>query len=515
MDQMIVKVLKTLEIENINLGAASGNFWLTQKSSTLHTSYTPIDGQAIAKVRTASEEDYEILINRAQKAFEQWRIVPAPQRGEVVRQIAERLRYYKEALALLVSLEMGKSKVEGLGEVQEMIDMADFAVGQARMLYGKTMHSERPQHRMYEQWHPYGLVGVITAFNFPVAVWAWNAFLAAICGNITIWKPSDKVSLCAVAVQKICNQVLTANHYPEIFSFFITEHHALAERLLNDSRIPLISFTGSTHTGKMVAKTVANRLGKCILELGGNNAIIVDETADLKLALPAIVFGAVGTAGQRCTSTRRLIVHHQCYEEIIKKLKAAYQQVTIGNPLDEQNLMGPLINRAAIANYSAAIEKCKAYGARLVFGGNVLEKKGYYVDPALITDVKNDWDIIQHETFAPILYVMPYHDLAEAIALYNGVKQGLSGSIFTTNLKNAEYFLSVVGADTGIANVNVGTSGAEIGGAFGGEKDTGGGREAGSDCWKYYMRRQTNTINWGNTLPLAQGIKFENAGSLL
>lgn len=403
---------------------------------------------------------------------------------------------------------MGKSKQEGDGEVQEMIDIADFAVGQSRMLYGNSMHSERPNHRMYEQWHPYGIVGVISAFNFPVAVWSWNAFLSAICGNVTIWKPSAKTPLCAVAVQHICNQVLKENNCPEIFGLVIPKTHDVVEAMVDDKRIQLISFTGSTAVGKQVAAKVAARLGKSILELGGNNGIILDESADLSLAIPAIVFGAVGTAGQRCTTTRRLFVHESKYQDVIKRLRHAYEQITIGDPLDTRNLMGPLIDQQAVEQFKKAISRIKEAGGQIVYGGEVLKQAGSFVQPTLVCDVKNDWDIVQEETFAPILYVMSYRTLDEAIALHNGVPQGLSSALFTQNLKNAELFLSACGSDCGIANINIGTSGAEIGGAFGGEKETGGGRESGSDSWKAYMRRQTNTINWGDELPLAQGIRF-------
>ncbi|RYB70741.1 aldehyde dehydrogenase family protein, partial [Legionella pneumophila] len=418
------------------------------------------------------------------------------------------LRENKDSLGSLVSLEMGKSKQEGDGEVQEMIDIADFAVGQSRMLYGNSMHSERPNHRMYEQWHPYGIVGVISAFNFPVAVWSWNAFLSAICGNVTIWKPSAKTPLCAVAVQHICNQVLKENNCPEIFGLIIPNSHDVVEAMVDDKRIQLISFTGSTAVGKQVAAKVAARLGKSILELGGNNGIILDESADLNLAIPAIVFGAVGTAGQRCTTTRRLFVHESKYQDVIKRLRHAYEQITIGDPLDTRNLMGPLIDQQAVEQFKKAINRIKAAGGQIVYGGEILKQAGSFVQPTLVCDVKNDWDIVQEETFAPILYVMSYRTLDEAIALHNGVPQGLSSALFTQNLKNAELFLSACGSDCGIANINIGTSGAEIGGAFGGEKETGGGRESGSDSWKAYMRRQTNTINWGDELPLAQGIRF-------
>lgn len=501
--------LKDLNIDPINSGAMAGTSWRSSETNTscLH-SISPSQGEQIASVQTCSEADYQTIMEKAESAFKVWRTVPAPKRGDIIRQMGDALRANKDALGSLVSLEMGKSKQEGDGEVQEMIDIADFAVGQSRMLYGKTMHSERPEHRMYEQWHPYGIVGVISAFNFPVAVWAWNAFIAAICGNVTVWKPSSKTPLCAVAVHKICNEVLARNNMPDIFSYFVPNDHAIADQFIQDKRIPLVSFTGSTKTGRHVAKVVAERLGNTILELGGNNAIIIDETADLNLAVPAIVFGAVGTAGQRCTTTRRLIVHESLYDGLIEKLKNAYQQVTIGDPLDTNNLMGPLIDDAAVADYLGAIEEIKAEGGRIVFGGKRIEKAGFYIEPCLVADVDNAWPIVQRETFAPILYVMSYSSLDEAIAMQNAVPQGLSSAIFTARLQNAEAYLSALGSDCGISNVNIGTSGAEIGGAFGGEKETGGGRESGSDAWKGYMRRQTNTINWSSELPLAQGIKF-------
>ncbi|MDX1836832.1 aldehyde dehydrogenase family protein [Legionella taurinensis] len=501
-------LLSKLGIASINPGAFSGQGWRSEMQGGRLASYCPATGEKLAEVATCTLADYETVLERAEKAALAWRQVPAPKRGEIIRQMGEALREHKDWLGSLVSLEMGKSKQEGDGEVQEMIDIADFAVGQSRMLYGNTMHSERPNHRMYEQWHPYGIVGVISAFNFPVAVWSWNAFIAAICGNVTLWKPSAKTPLCAIAVQHVCNKVLQANHCPEIFSLVIPDSHDVTERLVDDARIPLISFTGSTAVGKQVAAKVAGRLGKTILELGGNNAIILDESADLNLAIPGIVFGAVGTAGQRCTSTRRLFVHQNLYEDVVKRLQHAYEQITIGDPLDSKNLMGPLIDEQAVNQFKSAVSRIKQAGGQIVFGGEVLNKAGYFVQPTLVTDIKNDWDIVQEETFAPILYVMPFSTLDEAIALQNGVPQGLSSAIFTQSLKNAERFLSAKGSDCGIANVNIGTSGAEIGGAFGGEKETGGGRESGSDSWKAYMRRQTNTINWGDDLPLAQGIRF-------
>jgi aldehyde dehydrogenase (NAD+) len=501
-------LLKRLGIQSTNPGAYSGHTWKSDLSNDCLISFNPATGTMLAKVATASMEDYEHVLKRATAAFLIWREIPAPQRGEVIRQIGQALREHKDDLGSLVSLEMGKSKQEGDGEVQEMIDIADFAVGQSRMLYGKTMHSERPNHRMYEQWHPYGVIGVISAFNFPVAVWAWNAFIAAICGNITVWKPSAKTPLCAIAVHYICQQILKKNNCPDIFALIIPESHTIADALVNDNRIPLLSFTGSTAVGRDVAAKVASRLGRSILELGGNNAIILDNTADLKLAIPAIVFGAVGTAGQRCTSTRRLFVQNDIYEDVLQRLHYAYKQITIGDPLNPKNLMGPLIDQQAVEQYSQAIVRIKKAGGEILYGGKVINSDGHFVQPTLVKGLKNDSDIVQEETFAPILYVMPYSTITEAIALQNAVPQGLSSALFTTNLKHAERFLSVHGSDCGIANINIGTSGAEIGGAFGGEKDTGGGRESGSDAWKAYMRRQTNTINWGDALPLAQGIKF-------
>ena len=501
-------ILKKPGVPAINPGAGFGPDRSLQSSDKLLNSITPVNGELIAQVKTCNASDYEIVISSAENAFQIWRQVPAPQRGEIVRQMGNALRDHKDALGTLVSYEMGKSKQEGDGEVQEMIDIADFAVGQSRMLYGNTMHSERSQHRMYEQWHPYGVVGVISAFNFPVAVWAWNAFIAAICGNATVWKPSSKTPLCAVAVQQICNQVLQANDCPSIFSYFIPEDHAIAELFIADSRVSLISFTGSTHTGQHVAEVVAKRFGRAILELGGNNAVIIDETANLKLAIPAVVFGAVGTAGQRCTSTRRLFVEANRFDEVLSTLKKAYAQITIGDPTDTKNLMGPLVDQSAVDMYLAAIDEFKQQGAEIICGGQALDRPGFYVEPTIVSHVENEWPIVQRETFAPILSVMPYQDFDVALAQHNGVKQGLSSGLFTTNVQHMERFLSAQGSDCGIANINIGTSGGEIGGAFGGEKETGGGRESGSDAWKAYMRRQTNTINWSDELPLAQGIKF-------
>jgi aldehyde dehydrogenase (NAD+) len=459
-------------------------------------------------VRPAGAADYEQIIESAIQAAAAWREVPAPRRGEAVRLLGEELRRHKSDLGTLVSLENGKILAEGLGEVQEMIDIADFAVGQSRMLYGLTMHSERPRHRMSEQWHPLGVVGIITAFNFPVAVWAWNAFLAAICGNVSVWKPSPKTPLTAIAVQQLCNRVLTARGLPPIFQLFIDGGTELATRFVDDPRVALISFTGSTPVGRKVGERVAARLGKSLLELGGNNAIIVDETANLDLAVPAIVFGAVGTAGQRCTSTRRVFVHKAIAAELERRLTNAYRQVRIGNPVDPTTLMGPLIDGQAVERFESAVAAARAAGAEVLYGGGTLEGPGHFVEPTLVR-ARNDLPVVQHETFGPILYLIPVESLEDAIAQQNATAYGLSSALFTDRLQHAETFLSVAGSDCGIANINIGTSGAEIGGAFGGEKDTGGGRESGSDAWKAYMRRQTNTINWSRDLPLAQGIKFE------
>ncbi len=501
-------VLTELGLQSLNSGGCAGpGRWTTTSNCGVLTSINPATGETIAGVNLCSPQDYESIVQAARRAFEDWRIVPAPRRGEVVRLMAQALREKKDALGTLVSMEVGKIKAEGDGEVQEMIDMADFAVGQARMLYGKTMHSERPNHRMYEQWHPLGVVGVITAFNFPVAVWAWNACIGAIAGDTVIWKPSPKVPLTALAVQHICNQVMEAQGYSGIFSLLITDKTELAQALVQDARISLISFTGSVPVGRKVAEAVAGRLGRTLLELSGNNAVIVDETADLDLAIPSIVFGAVGTAGQRCTTTRRLIVHESRYQDVVSRLISAYQQVRIGNPLDHNVLMGPLIDQASVKTYQKTLREIQKSGGKVLYGGKILNQPGFFVEPTIVW-VENQWDVVQRETFAPILYVMTYNTLDEALTLQNNVKQGLSSSMFTTNLRHAEQFLSAAGSDCGIANVNIGTSGAEIGGAFGGEKETGGGREAGSDAWKAYMRRQTNTLNWGTELLLAQGIKF-------
>jgi aldehyde dehydrogenase (NAD+) len=503
-----MEFLKQLGIGRIKSGVYSTSGWLDAQDADLIDSHNPATDELIGQVALCSEHDYDSVIEQASAAFREWRTLPAPRRGEMVRRIAEELRASKDALGSLVSFEVGKIKVEGDGEVQEMIDIADFAVGQSRMLYGNTMQSERPQHRMYEQWHPLGVVGVITAFNFPVAVWAWNAFIAAVAGNVVVWKPSPKAPLCAVAVQNICNRVMEQEGYPGVFSLITaTAPSPVAQRLIEDRRVPLISFTGSTAAGRQVAKVVAGRLGKTLLEMGGNNAIIVDETARMDLAVPAIVFGAVGTAGQRCTTTRRIIVHESRYQELADRLVSAYQQVPIGNPLDPATLMGPLIDRRAVAEYEKVIAEIRTLKGEVLCGGKVIEGRGNFVEPTIVK-AQPDWDIVQRETFAPILYLISYRGLDEAIGIHNGVPQGLSSAIFTQDLQHAERFLSAAGSDCGIANVNIGTSGAEIGGAFGGEKDTGGGREAGSDSWKAYMRRQTTTINWGDALPLAQGIDF-------
>ena len=501
-------ILSQLDINKINYGACSGSGkWSNSEKGGLIHSINPADGKEISSVYQSTKNDYDEVVEESIIAFEKFRKIPAPVRGQLVREMADSLRKNKDALGSLVSIEMGKIKQEGDGEVQEMIDIADFAVGQSRMLYGKTMHSERPDHRMYEQWHPLGPIGVISAFNFPVAVWAWNAFIAAICGNTTIWKPSSSTPLCAIAVQNICNKVMEENGYSGIFSVIIGKGSIVGEEMIKDPRLPLISFTGSTSMGRHVNKTVSERFGKTILELGGNNAIVIDESAEMELAIPAVVFGAVGTAGQRCTSTRRLIIHESIYDSFLEKLINAYRQVKIGDPLDNSTLMGPLVNEQAVDNYLNAIETATDSGGKVIFGAKILTSDGYYVKPTIIS-AQNHWEIVQEETFAPILYVMKYSSIDEAISLHNDVPQGLSSSIFTTNIRNAERFLSNRGSDCGIANVNIGTSGAEIGGAFGGEKETGGGRESGSDSWKQYMRRQTNTINWSKDLPLAQGIEF-------
>jgi aldehyde dehydrogenase (NAD+) len=509
---MSAAILKALGLAGTESGTYLGNgeWSKTSNAGTIEV-INPSTHEVIGRVHASSSADYETIVKRAHESFKLWRGTPAPKRGEAIRLCGEALRQHKDALGSLVALEMGKIKPEGDGEVQEMIDIADFAVGQSRMLYGNAMHSERPGHRMSEQWHPLGLVGIISAFNFPVAVWAWNAFIAAVCGDISIWKPSPKTPLSAIASMRICNAALKAAGFPDLFFLFNDAGRELASRFVDDHRVPLISFTGSTAVGRSVGERVAKRMGRSLLELGGNNAIIVDESADLKLAIPAIVFGAVGTAGQRCTTTRRLIVHEKIYDDVLGKLRAAYAQVEkkIGDPTQATTLMGPLNSPDAVQRYLGAIDKAKAAGGTIVTGGKKVDGKGNFVLPTIVTGLKNSDEVVQTETFAPILYVMSFKSMDEAFEMQNGVPQGLSSAIFTQNLKAAEQYLSASGSDCGIANVNIGTSGAEIGGAFGGEKETGGGRESGSDAWKAYMRRQTNTVNYSDALPLAQGIKFE------
>lgn len=506
-----MEFLKTLGIQEHNSGVSTGLTWLTSSGEKIE-SYSPVDGKKIGTVTAADRESYEKVMQQAEAAFKHWRMVPAPKRGELVRQVGEALRQYKEPLGKLVSYEMGKSLQEGMGEVQEMIDICDFAVGLSRQLHGFTMHSERPGHRMYEQYHPLGIVGIISAFNFPVAVWSWNSMLAWVCGNVCVWKPSEKTPLCAVACQNIIAEVFKKNNIPEGVCNLIIGGRNVGEWMSADNRIPLVSATGSTRMGKAVGAVVAARLGRSLLELGGNNAIIISKDADLDIAILGSLFGAVGTAGQRCTTTRRLIIHEDVYETVKQKLISAYKQLKIGNPLDAQNHVGPLIDTDAVQLYQDAIEKCKAEGGNFVVEGGVLSGGGFesgcYVRPC-IAEAKPGYKIVQHETFAPILYLLSYKTIGEAIAIQNEVPQGLSSAIMTLNMREAETFLSHIGSDCGIANVNIGTSGAEIGGAFGGEKETGGGRESGSDAWKAYMRRQTNTINYSTSLPLAQGIKFD------
>jgi len=508
------KILEVLGIKEKNYGMSTGLEWGKTTDQSELTIYSPTDGQKIASVYQASDADYEVIVKKAEEAFKYWRKVPAPMRGEIVRQIGNKLREFKNPLGSLVSYEMGKSLQEGWGEVQEMIDICDFAVGQSRQLYGFTMHSERPSHRIYDQYHPLGIVVTISAFNFPVAVWSWNAMIAAVCGDVNIWKPASKVPLTAIATQNILSSVLKENNIPEgVFSLIVGRGKTIGEQILKDRRIPLVSLTGSTRVGKHAASVIAGRLGKYIMELGGNNAIIITPSTNLKMAIPSVVFGAVGTAGQRCTTTRRLIIHESIYDKVKASLLKAYSSLRIGDPLNENNHIGPLIDKGAVASFLEAIERVKKEGGGLISGGEVLNGPGFesgcYVRPAIV-EAENHYDIVQEETFAPILYLIRYKgDAHEAIALQNAVQQGLSSSIFTDSMKEAEVFLSHWGSDCGIANVNIGTSGAEIGGAFGGEKDTGGGRESGSDAWKAYMRRQTNTINFGDTLPLAQGIKFD------
>jgi aldehyde dehydrogenase (NAD+) len=507
----IAALRNQLNINDDNHAFSTGTLWGSDENSEIKEVFSPVDGQKIAAVNLADYNCYNETVEKAAAAFKIWRTWPAPKRGEIVRQIGVALRENKEALGTLVSYEMGKSLQEGFGEVQEMIDICDFAVGQSRQLYGLTMHSERPEHRMYEQYHPLGIVGIISAFNFPVAVWSWNAMLAWVCGDVCVWKPSEKTPLTAIACQHIVARVFSANQVPEGVSCLVIGDRAVGELMAHDKRLPLISATGSTRMGKAVATAVAARLGRSLLELGGNNAIIISQYADLDICLIGAVFGAIGTAGQRCTSTRRLIIHESVYNQFKEKLVKAYAQLKIGNPLDEHNHMGPLIDRDAVKLYLEAIARCKAEGVKFLVEGDVLKENnvsGCYVTPS-IAEVENNIEIVQHETFAPILYLIRYTNLEDAIVMQNAVPQGLSSAIMTTNLREAEQFLSAAGSDCGIANVNIGTSGAEIGGAFGGEKETGGGRESGSDAWKVYMRRQTNTINYSNQIPLAQGIKFD------
>jgi aldehyde dehydrogenase (NAD+) len=506
----ITEALSSLGVKKKNPGSSTGQKWFRSSGATIE-SFSPADGKLIGAVVQTDDKTYQQVVNKSVEAFKEWRKWPAPKRGEVVRQIGEALRKQKQNLGKLVSYEMGKSYSEGLGEVQEMIDICDFAVGLSRQLHGLTMHSERPLHRMYEQWHPLGVVGIITAFNFPVAVWSWNSMLAWVCGNTCVWKPSEKTPLCSIACQNIVNKVFAKLGVPEGVSCIVNGDARIGQQLAADENIPLISATGSVRMGKAVAKTVGERLGRPLLELGGNNAIIITQNADLDIAIRGALFGAVGTAGQRCTTTRRLIVHESIYNEVKSRLVNAYGQLSIGNPLDPANHVGPLIDRQAVKQYEDAIRQVKKIGGTFLVKGGAISGKGYesgcYVKPA-IAEVKNEFDIVQQETFAPILYIMSFKTIEDAIAMQNGVKQGLSSSIMTLNMREMELFLSAEGSDCGIANVNIGTSGAEIGGAFGGEKETGGGRESGSDAWKVYMRRQTNTINYGDTLPLAQGIKF-------
>ncbi len=509
-----MEFLKKLGIKKENYGASTGLKWYGSKNNDALKIHSPINGKFLAKVYQASEKDYEKVVTKSHEAFLEWRRLPAPKRGEVVRAIGDKLREYKDPLGKLVTYEMGKSIQEGWGEVQEMIDICDYAVGQSRQLYGFTMHSERANHRMYDQYHPLGVVGTISAFNFPVAVWSWNAMIATVCGDTNLWKPSSKVPLTAIAVQNIIGEVIKTHKLPEgLFSLVIGKGSVVGERMLHDKRIPLLSLTGSTAVGRKAAEKIAGRFGKYILELGGNNAIIITPDADLKMAMPAIVFGSVGTAGQRCTTTRRLIIHESIYDKVKQSVVKAYKTLKIGSPMDQKNHVGPLIDKAAVEDFKHALKRVKAEGRKIIYGGKVLSGKGYesgcYVVPTIV-EAKNEYEIVQEETFAPILYLIKYKgNVSNAIDIHNDVVQGLSSSIFTSNMHEAEEFLSHWGSDCGIANVNIGTSGAEIGGAFGGEKETGGGRESGSDSWKAYMRRQTNTINFGKDLPLAQGIKFD------
>ncbi len=501
-------ILDAFGIKPMNSGICIGGQWIEAEGKEID-SINPSTGELLAKVKLASTKQYDQAVADSKKQFESWKMVPAPARGELIRKMGETLRKYKDNLGSLVALEMGKIKTEGDGEVQEMIDIADFAVGLSRQLYGLSMHSERPQHRMYEQWHPYGICGIISAFNFPVAVWSWNAFISTVCGNTNIWKPSQKTPLTAIAVQHICNEVLLQEGFPSIFNLVIGSNEDVAEKMLTDKRIPLISFTGSSAVGQHVSQVVNGRWGRTILECGGNNAVIIDESADLKIAVPGVVFGAVGTCGQRCTSTRRVLIHEKLYDQFVQALITAYNQVVprIGEAIDTNTLVGPLIDKKAVSQYQDAINKAIKEGGNVLFGNQVLEGEGNFVLPTII-EAENHFEIVQEETFAPILYLLKVESVEDAIAINNEVQQGLSSSIFTNNLRHSELFLSHAGSDCGIANVNIGTSGAEIGGAFGGEKETGGGRESGSDSWKAYMRRQTNTINWSTKLPLAQGIEF-------
>jgi aldehyde dehydrogenase (NAD+) len=501
----VTEVLEKLNISPVNSGVCHGD-WIAEPAGGLLESVSPATGETLASVRLAGPADYEAVVARAAGTFEKWRMLPAPKRGEIVREIGDELRTHKRDLGALVSLEMGKILAEGLGEVQEMIDIADFAVGLSRQLYGLTMHSERPGHRMYEQWHPLGIVGVISAFNFPVAVWAWNAMIAAVCGDCVLWRPSSDTPLAAIAVQHIVNRVFDRHGWKGVFNLVIGPSRPIGEALINDQRIPLVSFTGSTEVGRHVAEVVARRLGRTILELGGNNAIVVMDDANPDLVLRAVVFGAVGTAGQRCTTTRRLLLQRGIAPRTIEALVAAYRQVRIGHPLDEATMVGPLVNRRAVADMMDGLRRIREQGGEILYGGEALD--GCYVRPALVR-ARADMPIVKEEIFAPILYLIEFDDLEQAVRIHNDVPQGLSSAMFTSSLISAETFLSHRGSDCGIANVNIGTSGAEIGGAFGGEKETGGGRESGSDSWKQYMRRQTNTINWSNDLPLAQGIEFE------
>jgi aldehyde dehydrogenase (NAD+) len=498
--------LRSLGIQDVNSGACDGR-WIEKPSGGELVSISPIDGKPIATVLQAGEKDYDRVMDSAVEAFRTWRMMPAPQRGLIVREICDELRSHKEALGKLVTLEMGKLATEGQGEVQEMIDMGDFAVGLSRQLYGLTMMSERPRHRMMEQWHPLGVVGIITAFNFPVAVWSWNAMIAAVCGDTMVWKPSSLTPLCAVATQNIVNRVTDRHGLRGVFNLTIGKGSTVGERMVQDKRVPLISMTGSTPMGRRIAETVSGRLGRTILELGGNNAIVITDDADLNLALRAVLFGAVGTAGQRCTTTRRLILQKGIAETVIRRLTDAYASIRIGDPLDSATVMGPLVDGSAVEDMMKAMDQIRAQGGEVLYGGKRIDRPGFYVEPTLVR-ARPDMPIVREETFAPIVYLMTFETLDEALAIHNGVDQGLSSAIFTRNLQAAERFLSAEGSDCGIANVNIGTSGAEIGGAFGGEKETGGGREAGSDSWKMYMRRQTNTINWSNELPLAQGVRF-------